>query len=165
MPLCAAASWPVQAPAASRHVWVTAMRAHGTRGRTCASSAHVCADANLAQIWAKDGSGYASVRLCCPAREGATHALVRSDARGLDALAPQGISSGWTQQARISANARDGRVCTSWIFYFLVNSDCKSQYFLIFIPKSFFSKISAKVFWYCAVSVMFDIFWFYNDLS
>jgi hypothetical protein len=56
MPLCAAASRLVQTSATSSHVRVAAMRAWGLRGRTCASSARVRADANLPQIWV-DGSG------------------------------------------------------------------------------------------------------------
>jgi hypothetical protein len=56
MPLRVASSRPVQTPGSS-HIWIAGMRARGICGRTRAPSARVRADANLAQIWDRDGSG------------------------------------------------------------------------------------------------------------
>jgi hypothetical protein len=50
-------------------------------------SARVCADANLAQIWAKDVGPNASVRMCHTAGACETGAPIRSYARGRDASA------------------------------------------------------------------------------
>jgi hypothetical protein len=90
MPLRVPASHAAQASASS-HIYFTAMRARGVCGRTHVSSGSVRADANLPQIWARDGSGrtcrssyVAPLERAKPTR---LSGRTRSDTRGRDASA------------------------------------------------------------------------------
>jgi hypothetical protein len=92
MAKCVLASRPAQAPASS-HIGFAAMRACGVSGRTRAPSGSIRADANLPQIWARDGSGQTRRSGCVAPLENAQLARrsgrTRSDARGRDASACQ----------------------------------------------------------------------------